>query len=292
MKRMAVAVVVGMALLFFGTGVLPAAESPLLVDVAWLKARLHGPDLRLVDMVDEAQNYRKGHVPGALHVGIDDVRIAVPAGGFRLPTEDEVARLLARLAIGPDTQVVIYDDTGGLNAARLFFTLDVFGHRKTAILDGGIPAWRRAGHPLSQEIPRLDRREYRPTIDSDRVASAEWVRDRLKDASVRLVDARSPAEYEGKDRRATRGGHIPGAVNIEWKENLKPDGTFKSPDELRAMYVARGVTPDKTVVTYCQTHHRAAHDYFVLRLLGYPRVVGYDRSWVEWGNRDDVPVER
>src|SRR6266536_4371224 len=101
MKRMAVAVVVGMALLFFGTGVLPAAESPLLVDVAWLKARLHDPDLRLVDMVDEAQNYRKGHVPGALHVGIDDVRIAVPAGGFRLPTEDEVARLLARLAIGP-----------------------------------------------------------------------------------------------------------------------------------------------------------------------------------------------
>lgn len=107
-----------------------------------------------------------------------------------------------------------------------------------------------------------------------------------------LVDARTPAEYAGKDVRAKRGGHIPGAVNIEWKRNLRPDGTFKPADELRAMYSAQGVTPDKTVVTYCQTHHRGSHAYFVLRLVGYPRVVGYDRSWVEWGNRDDLPIAR
>jgi thiosulfate/3-mercaptopyruvate sulfurtransferase len=107
-----------------------------------------------------------------------------------------------------------------------------------------------------------------------------------------VVDTRTPAEYAGKDVRARRGGHIPGAINIEWEQNLRPDGTFRSADELRAMYAAQAVTPDKTVVTYCQTHHRAAHTYFVLRLLGYPRLVGYDRSWSEWGNRDDLPIAR
>jgi len=106
------------------------------------------------------------------------------------------------------------------------------------------------------------------------------------------VDARTPAEYSGRELRARRGGHIPGAVNVDWTEHLRPDGTFKPLAALRTLYVARGITPDKTVVTYCQTQHRASHSYFVLRLLGYPHVVGYDRSWSEWGNREDLPIAR
>jgi thiosulfate/3-mercaptopyruvate sulfurtransferase len=284
-----------LALALLALGALAAAAPPargqdLLVDPAWLGARLHDVGLRIVDMVTEPEEYQKAHVPGAVYLHVNDARIAVPAGGFRLPTADEGARLLGALGIGPGTHVVIYDDSGGLHASRLFFTLEVLGHRKASLLDGGIQGWRRARLPLTTEIPRVERTEYRPAVRGDLVASAEWVRDRLGDATVALVDARTAAEFTGKDRRARRGGHIPGAVNLEWKQNLRSDWTFKPRAELRAMYAAKGVTPDKTVVTYCQTHHRASHSYFVLRLLGYPRLVGYDRSWIEWGNRDDLPL--
>jgi len=289
MKRGWRAVVLGSLWLAVAT-IAFAAEPGLLVDTAWLGAHLGDADLRIVDMVTEPEAYPKAHLPGAVYLDVNDARIAVPSGGFRLPREDEAARLLGALGIGSDTRVVIYDDTGGLHASRLFFTLDVFGHTKVSLLDGGIQAWQRAKLPLTTEIPTSARTNYRPKLRPERVASAAWVRDRLADPTLALVDARTLAEYAGKDVRAKRGGHIPGAVNVEWRENLRPDGTFKPVDELRRMYVAKAVTPDKTVVTYCQTHHRAAHSYFVLRMLGYPRVVGYDRSWIEWGNRDDLPI--
>ena len=284
------ALVIALALLLLASPSV-AADERLLLDSPALRGMLGASDLRVIDMADEGADYRRGHIQGAVYFPIERAR--VPVGrAFRVPTADEAARLFGTLGLTPETRVVIYDDAGGLNAAYLFYVLESFGHRRVALLDGGIAAWRRAGLPLVTDVPTIAPTTYRPTAVPDRVRSAEWIRERLGDRSVAIVDARSPQEFTGAKRYAQQAGHIPGAVNVEWQNNLRADGTFKPIDELRAMYTGAGITPDKTVVTYCQTHHRGAHDYFVLRLLGYPRVSGYDRSWAEWGNRTELPTER
>src|SRR3569832_1841281 len=155
-------------------------------------------------------------------------------------------------------------------------------------------AWLTEDHPITNEQRAQRRSSYVVRANEQPVAERYYVRSHLGQTDVVLVDARSPAEYRGEDVRAQRGGHIPGAINIEWKRALDPKRQlrFKTQDELHHLYASAGVIPDKQIITYSQTHHRSALTWFTLKYLGYPRVKGYPGSWSDWGNSPDMPIEK
>lgn len=203
-----------------------------------------------------------------------------------------IGHLFSLRGVTPDRPVVVYEEDSGVRAARAFWFLEYLGHPDVRLLDGGIQAWRAAGLPLGGEAVAPAPSDWHGTPDAGRIATWRDVQDRLGNAGVAIVDTRSEAEYFGEMVRAKRGGAVPGAVNLEWKQNLRPDGTFKSRDALAAMYAGIGVTPDREAVTYCQGGYRAAHTYLALRIAGYPRVRNYTGSWKEWGDREDLPIEK
>ncbi len=256
------------------------ANPQLLVETGELAAHAGQTDLRILDVRPKAA-YDKGHIPGALHLGADDVIDPNSHISGELKPAAELAAMLGERGIGKDTRVVLYDDKGGFHAARLFWMLESMGHNKAAVLNGGIPKWVQEGRELSTETPKVARAVFAVTPIPRKVATADWLLDRQFDPSVVVVDVRPGKLY--------KAGHIPWAKNIGWKQNLTEQSTLKSADALLKHFAAHGVTPDKNVAVHCQNGKAAAHSYFTLRLLGYPRVRSYDRSWAEWGSADDLP---
>src|SRR6185503_18626401 len=190
----AIRTLLAFALVLLAAAPVLAADMPLLVTAEWLRGQLGAKDLRVIDMQSGAVDYRAGHIPGAVYLDVEDARVKVPAGGYRLPNLEEMPRLLARLGIGRDMRVVIYDDSGGLDAARLFFTLDVYGIPNVAILDGGAPRWKATGGAWTADIPRIAEPGAAAAVklDATRVADADWIKAHLGSKDVGIVDARSP----------------------------------------------------------------------------------------------------
>ena len=254
-------------------------------------AELHQTTGAVVLDVRPAEQFARGQIPGALHLDLWGVSLIDTSEAPLRAFMWMIGHLFSLRGVTPDRPVVAYEQDSGMRAARAFWLLEYLGHPHAHVLDGGFDAWTRAGLPISTDPVTPKASEWHGSGVADRLATWSDVKERLGDSDTAIVDTRSDAEYYGEAVRAKRGGAIPGAVHLEWKQNLTADGAYKPESELRAMYERAGVTPDREVVTYCQGGYRAAHSYLALRRLGYSRVRAYTGSWKEWGDRDDLPIE-
>lgn len=237
------------------------------------------------------ESFADGHIPGAVHLDLFGLSLidtnAAPLRAFLWM----IGHLLTSRGVDASRTVVVYDDQSGIRAARAFWFLEFFGHPDARMLDGGVGAWERAGYFTTTETMVPEKGGWKVGWDDTRLATWRDVKERLGLPEVAILDTRSDGEYYGDTVRARRGGAVPGAVHIEWVNNLDSNGAFKEAAELRSMYEEAGIVPEKEVVSYCQGGYRAAHSYVALRLIGYPRVRNYIGSWQEWGNREDLAIE-
>jgi 3-mercaptopyruvate sulfurtransferase SseA len=249
------------------------------------------PGVLLVHVAGAAA-YQAAHIAGAVLVEPGELVAGTPPAPGKLPSPGQLEALFTRLGYHPDLDIVVYDDEGGGWAGRFIWTLDIFGHRRWSYLDGGIHAWHAAGLPLaSGPGPAPAATPVTLHLDLSPVAEVEDVLAAIDDAGSVIWDARSEAEYLGLRTGSRRAGHVPGAVNIDWQALMDPARQLRLITNLRELLAAHGITPDKRVITHCQTHHRSGLTYLAARLLDYPAIRAYHGSWSEWGNLEDTPVE-
>ena len=276
------------------------ANPNALVSTDWLAANLNDPSIRIVESNEDQLLYGTGHIPGAIHIDwVADLND--PLTRDYLDAKRFSALLSAR-GIGPEHTVIFYGDKGNWWACYALWVFALFGHTKARILNGGRRKWAEEGRPMTRDVVTHPATHYVAPERDDKTIRAfrDDVLKHLRSGGA-LVDVRSPQEYSGErmhmpdypNEGALRGGHIPGAKSIPWAQAVREDGTFKSADDLTALYGAKAITPDKDIVAYCRIGERSSHTWFVLtHLLGFKHVRNYDGSWTEWGNGVGLPVEK
>jgi len=265
------------------------AHPEQLVDTDWVAAHAADADVRIVDM--RQSGYAEGHVPGAVYLSPVAIRDAKAPPTF-LPTPAAFDEMMSKLGISDSTRVVVYDERGGIYAARLWWILNYFGHSKVALMNGGWTKWTAEHKAATADVPALAAGRFTAKPQPRWVATATDVVDAIGSPGIAIVDARTTAEIEGRDlRNIKRGGFVPSSVTVYWEDLLDPrQRTFKPADELKRIYEARGIVPSREVIAYCQVGMRASVDLFALHLIGYDKLRNYYGAWEEWGNRDDLPL--
>lgn len=269
----------------------PQGEVSLLVSTDWVAEHKDDPDVLLVHVAMLETNPPTSFVPGAVALDYHSIETSEDLP-IELPPVEVLVERFSAIGVTNDKHIVLYGPAPAHVAARAFVTLEYLGHTRVSVMDGGIGAWEADGRPVAERPAAATPAEFRPQVNTDMVVDAEWIRERLDDPNIALIDARPADQFAGPSNRGLRPGHIPGAGNIYFVELLESEEVhrLKPNTDATELFAAAGAAPGATVVSYCQIGMRASYNYLIARHLGYD-VKFYDASWVDWGRRTDLPAE-
>jgi thiosulfate/3-mercaptopyruvate sulfurtransferase len=273
-----------------------------LVSTEWLAQRLTAPDIRVVDASwhfpqtgrNAKKEYDEAHIPGAVFFDIDEIADTTSPYPHMLPDPTKFASRMKKLGLGDGNRMIIYDVAGLFSAARVWWMFRVMGHEDVAVLDGGLPKWRAEGRPIDDIPPVPRERHFTPRPNRTLLRDVDQMMVNLDTRSEQVVDARGQARFlaqEPEPRAGVRGGHIPGSANLPYATLLRDDGTMKSEEDLRSLFVRARIDVEKPIVATCGSGVTAGMIVLALTLLGSRDVALYDGSWSEWGSRHDLPIE-